>query len=180
VVYTKDEIKSLEKNRRRKLRGKPYQVSFESSSLRFFVSRDSLANKSFAAFLHDLMRKNKKEAFIECTGQYEEVLRKEFYARNNDSFACEWPNLISTNKYYTTRRRSRYCFKLYEISGWFIKFRVDTEEERDAIGKKMRYIDPNLKDFFAYFFLRSESHSTYNSSLGKQVQLWKEVPPILE
>ena len=180
VLYTKDEINSLEKNRQRKLEGKSYQAPFESSMLRFFVSKDSLARKSFASIIDGLPKKDKREVFIECTQDYAEALGNEFCGKKSGALKCSWPKLPSTNRYFTASKQSRYCFKVYEISGWFVKLRVDTEDKRDAIGKKIRYIDPQLKEFNAYFFVGYKTYSGYTASLGEQVHFWKEVPPIFE
>jgi hypothetical protein len=180
VLYTKDEINSLEKNRQRRLEGKSYQAPYESSMLRFFVNKNSLARRSFAAIIDDLPKKNKREVFIECTKDYAEALGKEFCVKKDGLLSCAWPKLPSTNKYFTASKQSRYCFKVYEISGWFVKLRVDTEDKRDAIGKKIRYIDPQLKEFNAYFFVGYKTYSGYTASLGDQVHFWKEVPPLFE
>jgi hypothetical protein len=180
VLYTKDEINSLEKNRQRRLEGTSYQVPYESSALRFFVSKDSLAGRSFASIIDGLPKKDKKEVFIECTQDNAESLGEEFCGKKSGMLKCAWPKLPSSNKYFTAKKQSRYCFKIYEISGWFVKLRVDTEDKRDAIGKKIRFIAPNLKEFNAYFFVGYKNFSDYTSSLEERVNFWKEVPPILE
>jgi hypothetical protein len=180
VLYTKDEINSLEKSRQRRLEGKSYQVPYESSALRFFVSKDSLARRNFASIIDGLPKKDKKDVFIECTQDYAEALGEGFCGKKSGMLKCAWPKLPSSNKYFTAKKQSRYCFKIYEICGWFVKLRVDTDDKRDAIGKKIRYIDPNLKEFNAYFFVGYKSYSGYTSSLGDRVHFWKEVPPIFE
>jgi hypothetical protein len=180
VLYAKDEINSLEKNRQRKIEGKSYQAPFESSMLRFFVSKDSLARRSFATIIDDLPKRDKREVFIECTRDYAEALGDGFCVKKDDLLNCAWPNLPASNKYFTANRKSRYCFKIYEISGWFIKLRVDTEDKRDAIGKKIRYIDPHLKEFDAYFFVGYKTYSGDVASLRDKIHFWKEVPPIFE
>jgi hypothetical protein len=180
VLYTKAEVDSLEKNRERKMEGKSYQVPFESSMLRFFISKDSMARRSFAAIIDDLPKKDKRQVFIECTQDYADALGEEFCGKKSGTLKCAWPELPSSNKYFTASRQSRYCFKIYEISGWFLKLRVNTEEKRDAIGKKIRYVDPRLKEFDAYFFVGYKTYSGEAASLGDKIQLWKEVPPIFE
>jgi hypothetical protein len=178
VLYTKTEVNSLEKNRQRKLEEKSYQVPFESSMLRFFVSKDSVAKSSFAAIIDNLPNKNKKEVFIECSKDYAEALGEEFCIKKDILLNCAWPNLPASNKYFTAGKQSRFCFKIYEISGWFIKLRIDTEDKRDAIGKKVRYIDPRLKEFDAYFFVGYKTFSNSVASLSDKIYVWKEVPPI--
>lgn len=180
VLYTKHEITDLEKNRQRKLEGKSYEAQFESSILRFFISNDSLAKKNFAEIIDDLPKKNKREVFIECTKDYAESLGDKFCIKKDDLLNCAWPNLPLSNKYFTAKGKSQYCFKIYELSGWFIKFRVDTEDKRDAIGKKIRFIDPKLPEFNAYFFVKCNTYSDNVSSLADKIHLWKEVPPLFE
>jgi hypothetical protein len=179
VLYTKDEINSLEKNRQKRIEGKSYQAPFESSMLRFFISKDSIARRGLAAIIDDLPKKNKREVFIECTQDYAEALGEEFCGKKS-GLNCAWPKLPSGNKYFIANRQSPYCFKIYEISGWFVKLRVDTESKRDAIGKKIRYIDPQLKEFDAYFFLGYKTYSDDAASLKDKIHFWKEVPPIFE
>lgn len=180
VLYLKAEVKSLEENRQRRLEGKSYQASFESSMLRFFISKDSMPGKSFAAMIDNLPKKDKREVFIECGKDYAESLGVEFCVNKDGLLGCAWPRLPSSNKYYTAGGQSRYCFKVYEISGWFVKLRVDTEAKRDAIGKKIRYIDPQLMEFDAYFFMGWKSYSADAASLADKILLWKEVPPLFE
>ena len=180
VLYTKNEVNSLEKSRQRRIEGKSYQAPFESSMLRFFVSKDSIEKRSFATIIDNLPKKDKREVFIECTKDYAEVLGEEFCVKKECLLNCAWPKLPSSNKYFAANKQSRYCFKIYEISGWFVKLRVDTESKRDAIGKKIRYIDPQLKEFDAYFFLGCKTYSSEVVSLKDKIHLWKEAPPLFE
>ena len=180
VLYTKDEVKDLERSRQRRIEGKSYKAPFESSMLKFFVSKDSIATRDFAAIIDGLPKKDKKEVFIECTKDYAEALGEEFCIKKESLSNCLWPKFTSDNKYFTTKTKSKYCFKIYEISGWFVKLRVDTESKHDAIGKKIRYIDPHSKEFDAYFFLGYKTYSNGAASLKDKILLWKEVPPIFE
>jgi hypothetical protein len=180
VLYTKDEINSLEKNRKRKIEGKSYKAPFESSMLNFFISKDSVNKHELVTIIDNLPKKNKKDVFIECTKDYAEMLGEGFCIKKESLLNCLWPKLSPNNKYFVTKRKGKYCFKIYSISGWFVKFRVDTESKRDAIGKKIRYIDPQLKEFDAYFFLGYKDYSNDWDSLKNKIQLWKDVPPIFE
>jgi hypothetical protein len=180
VLYQKDDIISLEKNRERKTEGKSYEVPFESPMLRFFISKDSIAKKDFGTIVNDLHKKNKREIFIECTKDYAELIGSEFCINKELLLKCQWPKFSSDNKYFTTYNKSAYCFKVYEIAGWFLKLRVNTEAKMEAIGKKIRYVDPHLKEFDAYFFLGYKTYSNVVAALKYKIHLWKEVPPIFE
>jgi hypothetical protein len=56
---------------------------------------------------------------------------------------------------------------------------VDTEEKRDAMDRNLRYLQPGLKEFDAYYFLHYKTYSNKVVSLGKQMRFWKEVLPAL-
>jgi hypothetical protein len=180
VLYTKDEINSLEENRKRRIEGKSYKVPFESSTLKFFISKDSIAKKELVNIINDLPKKNKSEIFIECTKDYAETLGEEFCIKKENLLNCSWPAFSSSNKYFTTKKQSKYCFKIYEISGWFLKLRVDTESKRDAVGKRLRYVAPNLKEFNVYFFIRYNKYSNRVTSLKDKIHLWKDVAPVFD
>jgi hypothetical protein len=181
VLYTKREIKDVQRAKQRKIEGKSYKVPFESSILGFFVSKDSLARRPLSDIIEDLPVKNKGEIFIECTNGYSEMIGKEICGKKDQFSDCKWPKLFSYNKYFTVNKSSRYCFEIFEISGWFVKLKIDTEEKHDALGRKARYIAPALKNNFnAYFFLGYKAYSNDVVSLKDEIRLWKVVPPIFE
>lgn len=180
VLYTKADINRMGKNRKRRLEGKSFQVPYESSALRFFVSKDSVADRNFAAIIDELPKRDKKEVFIECTADYAEELGKAFCGQAGGGIRCAWPNLPSGNRYFTAGKKSPYCFRLFELSGWFVRLRIDNEDKRNAVGKKLRLIDPRLKNFDAYFFVGYTHFSAGAPSLGNQVHFWKEVLPIFD
>lgn len=124
-----------------------------------------------------------KEVFVEC-GQMD-TLEADFTAKafgiKKDFFLnCNWPPFSSGYKYYTTRKRSKYCFKIYEISGWFIKLTINTEAKRDALDWRLRYVPNELEIFNAWFFRNYKTYSNNPVSLKGKIYLWKEVPPVFK
>lgn len=180
VLCKKNEIKDLERNRKRRLAAKPYQVSFESKSLIYFVSLDSIFKKGFRAVIKEIIQGKNRELFVECTKEYPSLFSETLCLTKDDLLNCDWPNFSSENRYYTTRKRINYCFKIYKLSGWFKKIKVDTEEKRGSFGRRSRIVDPTLKEFNAYFFWKVDSFSSEISSVEKQIKLWREVPSLFE
>lgn len=178
-VLTKKEINEQAKNRERRLQSKSIVVPYETLGISSFVRKTEIEKKGLYSVVENFSKRTRTEAFIECDKYNAESISEAFGIEKAKLLTCEWPRLSSGDSYYTTNRKSNYCFKIYSLSGWFLKLRVDTDDKRNAVtNKQLKLIPLNKTEFDMYYFMHAKSYSSLPSELRDSIRLWKEVKPI--
>jgi len=133
VGFLKDEIKSFDKQIKRKNAGKSYSAMIDFTKHSFIIENEKINATIISQGLTELLNNEREEIFINPSQDDKKRINEEF-CTNTKLELVSWPKLNSNN-YYILKNSSQYrgyCFQIFKLSGNWIKIEVENQVPQNA------------------------------------------------
>lgn len=174
VFHTKDEIKELYKNNKRKNENKSYNLIYSLSGAKYvFIPFDKINKNSDFCTIFDNFTKNKSKNIYTLYSSINVANYKSLRGMENQ-FSLNWPNLDNNNYYEIKAGNSKYCFQIYILRSQWIRFKLKSINDAfNFVGREAKILDKNEANFNIFILKNIFECSCLSDIKYLPIKLWK-------
>ncbi|GAA0560675.1 hypothetical protein [Chitinophaga japonensis] len=178
-VYKKSDIEEQERNRILRVSNRPFRIKIDGNAYdEFFLPMDSANIIELANDLTGLHVRDKEDAYLRCTSANYAIFNEHFCITGGRVKMDTCGN-FSSNKYYSLKYTSKYCYQIFYISGKWLKATAEASTQKLLFPKQTKYINPEAKKINVYLLYKVDEYIP-DDVKGPQLSLWKNIPAVME